>query len=71
MPEALNKKEQGILGQMPRFQVLRFIKAMTKAYNRLCMECKVLVHQDSRRPLSDYCTECQAVLKPIVERFKK
>lgn len=58
-------KEMGL----KKFEVVRFVTALTKAYNRLCSECRKKVFGNPQRPLSDYCDNCRAVLIPIAKKY--
>lgn len=45
----------------------RLVNRFIQMYNSLCNECKVKCHEDSGRPLEDYCESCQQKVKPILE----
>jgi len=62
--------EQKVLHKLGIRKQLKLVKQLTKAYNKLCSDCRRLVMEDSRRPLESYCPVCKDILGEIMEGFK-
>jgi len=56
---------------LKKFEVVRYVNALTKAYNRLCPACKRKMFADPKRHYEDYCVKCQAILVPIAKKYLK
>jgi hypothetical protein len=65
--EGLDEGEKKSLHRLGVRKTARLIRQLTKAYNKLCPDCRQLVMEDSRRPLETYCPVCKDILRDIME----
>ena len=61
--ENLSEKEQQTVKKLGKRNTLKLIKKMTQAYNAACQPCKHLMVRNPKRPLEEYCEDCQEIIK--------
>lgn len=51
--------------------LVKLIKAMTRAYNNLCAQCKRMAVNNPRSAITDYCPVCQEVINRELSPLQK
>ena len=69
--DKMTDREKVITKSMPKYKLARLARDIQKLYNKMCRPCQIKYFQNPRRPVSDYCSRCQDMIKQVYEKYKQ
>ena len=67
---ALSSNEKDILAKLNPIERVKFSKDFSAlVLKKFCKDCKAKAFKNSRRPLSDYCTQCKEEIMKVVGKY--
>jgi hypothetical protein len=64
----LTPKEMNIINSLGK---VRMVRLFTKLYNSICKDCKKKVLKNPKTPLTDFCFDCQMLIKEKLQKYIK